>query len=171
MFPSNDESGKPAYSDLFSLKTIRNGTFECRGVPLACPDPRFGVPPIPVSLAREVQPYTSIYGLPLAGWDSTKREILLKGLSSVTWISRVSSPGATPHNSLIYIQSNGIYDVYFQPQGKYLVYTRDAAGKTTVDVPIKRGVAKVEMPIDGHAKITVASGVVTGNELEVAGGR
>ena len=40
-----------------------------------------------------------------------------------------------------------------------------------MDVPIKRGVAKFEMPIDGRAKITVASGVVTGNELEVAGGR
>jgi hypothetical protein len=46
----------------------------------------------------------------------------------------------------------------------------DAAGKGTVDVPIKRGIAKVELPIQGQAKITVASGVVTGNELEVAGG-
>ena len=44
----------------------------------------------------------------------------------------------------------------------------DARGKTTVDVPVKRGVARVEMPIQGRAKITVASGVVTGNELEVS---
>ena len=34
-----------------------------------------------------------------------------------------------------------------------------------------RGVAKVAMTIEGRAKITVASGVVTGNELEVAGGQ
>jgi dipeptidyl aminopeptidase/acylaminoacyl peptidase len=87
-----------------------------------------GVPPIPASLAKEVAPYKNIYGLPLAGWDFEKRQILLKGLSSVTWISRVSSPGATPQPSSIYIQSSGIYDVYFQPQGKYLAYTRDAAG-------------------------------------------
>lgn len=57
------------------------------------------------------------------------------------------------------------------PDGTVVSFTMsDAAGKTTVDVPIKRGVAKVEMPIKGRAKITVASGVVTGNELEVSGG-
>ena len=56
------------------------------------------------------------------------------------------------------------------PDGTVVSFTaNDAAGKTTVDVPIKRGVAKVEMPVDGRAKITVASGVVTGNELEVGG--
>lgn len=87
-----------------------------------------GVPPIPSSIAREVQPYTGIYGLPVAGWNPAKREIWLKGLSRVTWISRVASPGATPETSSIYIQSNGIYDIYFQPQGEYLAYTRDANG-------------------------------------------
>jgi dipeptidyl aminopeptidase/acylaminoacyl peptidase len=87
-----------------------------------------GVPPIPASLAREVQPYNSIYGLPLAGWNPAKREIWLKGLSSVTWIARVASPGSTPETSSIYIQSGGIYDVYFQPKNKYLAYTRDENG-------------------------------------------
>jgi hypothetical protein len=58
------------------------------------------------------------------------------------------------------------------PDGTIVSFTKsDAAGKTTVDVPIKRGVAKVEMPIEGSARITVASGVITGNELQVAGGR
>jgi hypothetical protein len=58
------------------------------------------------------------------------------------------------------------------PDGTIVSFTEsDPNGKTTVDVPIKRGVAKVEMPIEGRAKITVASGVVTGNELEVAGGQ
>jgi dipeptidyl aminopeptidase/acylaminoacyl peptidase len=90
-----------------------------------------GVPPIPASLAREVQPYLGVYGLPVAGWDSSKREILLKGLSSVTWISRITSPGTTAQPSSVYIQGNGIYDVYFQPQGKYLAYTRDAEGNET----------------------------------------
>jgi hypothetical protein len=55
------------------------------------------------------------------------------------------------------------------PDGTVVSFTKtDSAGKTTVDVPIKRGVAKVEMPINGQARITVASGVVTGNELEVS---
>ena len=58
------------------------------------------------------------------------------------------------------------------PDGTVVSFTKsDSAGKTTVDVPIKRGVAKVEMPIQGSARITVASGVVTGNELQVAGGQ
>jgi dipeptidyl aminopeptidase/acylaminoacyl peptidase len=87
-----------------------------------------GVPPIPASLAREIQPYNSIYGLPLAAWNPVKREIWLKGLSSVTWVSRVASPGAAPETSALYIQSGGIYDIYFQPQNKYLAYTRDANG-------------------------------------------
>jgi hypothetical protein len=55
------------------------------------------------------------------------------------------------------------------PDGTVVSFTTsDARGKTTVDVPIKRGVARVEMPVEGRAKITVASGVVTGNELEVS---
>ena len=87
-----------------------------------------GVPPIPASLAREVQPYTGIYGLPLAGWDEATGQIWLKGLSSVTWFSRVKTPGATPEISSIYIQSGGIYDLYLQPQQRYIAYTRDANG-------------------------------------------
>jgi len=58
------------------------------------------------------------------------------------------------------------------PDGTVVSFTKtDAAGKTTVDVPIKKGIAKVQMPIAGGAHITVASGVVTGNELNVAGGQ
>lgn len=87
-----------------------------------------GIPPIPASLARDLQPYNGLYGLPLAGWDPDKREVWLKGLSSVTWVSRVKSPGVTPETSSIYIQSGGVYDIYFQPQGRYLAYTRDTNG-------------------------------------------
>jgi dipeptidyl aminopeptidase/acylaminoacyl peptidase len=87
-----------------------------------------GVPPIPSSIVREVEPYTGIYGLPLAGWNPTKREIWLKGMSSVTWVSRVTNPGARPETSSIYIQAPDIYDIYFQPQGEYLAYTRDTNG-------------------------------------------
>lgn len=58
------------------------------------------------------------------------------------------------------------------PDGTIVSFTEnDSAGKTTVDVPIKKGVAKIAMPVSGQAHITVASGVVTGNELHVAGGR
>src|SRR5262249_7945152 len=57
------------------------------------------------------------------------------------------------------------------PDGTVVSFTMsDSAGKTTVDVPIKRGVAKAEMSVEGRARISVASGIVTGNELEVSGG-
>jgi hypothetical protein len=56
------------------------------------------------------------------------------------------------------------------PDGTVVSFTKsDAAGKTTVDVPIKKGIAKIEMPVEGSARITVASGVVTGNELQIGG--
>jgi len=58
------------------------------------------------------------------------------------------------------------------PDGTVVSFTKlDASGKTTVDAPIKRGVARVRMPVEGRARISVASGVVTGNELQLAGGR
>lgn len=58
------------------------------------------------------------------------------------------------------------------PDGTIVSFTEsDSTGKTTVDVPIKKGIAQVQMPISGQAHITVASGVVTGNELNVAGAR
>ena len=58
------------------------------------------------------------------------------------------------------------------PDGTIVSFTKtDTAGKTTVDVPVKKDVAKVEMPIEGSARVTVASGVVTGNELQIGGGQ
>jgi dipeptidyl aminopeptidase/acylaminoacyl peptidase len=86
-----------------------------------------GVPTVPASIARDVKPYLGIYGLPLAGWDPAKREVLLKGLSSVAWVSSVETPGVEPKITT-YIQVGGVYDVYFQPQSKYLAYTRDSDG-------------------------------------------
>ena len=87
-----------------------------------------GVPPIPVALAQSIAPFQGWYGLPLAGWHPSKKELWLKGLSSVAWISRVSKPGEAAQVTPIYIQEDGIYDLYFQPQGRYLAYTRDAKG-------------------------------------------
>src|SRR5438128_1529944 len=55
-----------------------------------------GIPRVPVSLARQVKQYSGAYGLPIAGWSREKRELLLKGISSVSWVSRVSAPGAGP---------------------------------------------------------------------------
>jgi hypothetical protein len=40
-----------------------------------------------------------------------------------------------------------------------------AGGQSTVDVPLKHGIAKVEMPVHRGATLTVASGVVLGNQI------
>jgi hypothetical protein len=58
------------------------------------------------------------------------------------------------------------------PDGTIVTFTKtDAAGKATVDAPIKRGIARAEMTSSGDAAISVASGVVMGNELHVGGPR
>ena len=87
-----------------------------------------GIPKIPASLAQAVKPYTNAYGLQLAGWNPTKREIWLKNItSSSTLLYRVGAPGSATQ-PFEFIPAGDVYDVYFAPQGKYLVYNRDMDG-------------------------------------------
>jgi len=56
------------------------------------------------------------------------------------------------------------------PDGTVVSFTSvDSNGKTTVDAPIKKGIARAELPVSGTARISVASGVVMGNEITVGG--
>lgn len=56
------------------------------------------------------------------------------------------------------------------PDGTMVSFTAvDGKGKSTVDAPIKKGVARAELPITGAARISVASGVVMGNEISLGG--
>ena len=84
-----------------------------------------GIPKIPASLAQRVNKYRNAYGYPLSGWDPTARELWLKILASTgTWIYRVEKPGGIA-KPFLSIPVGGVYDVYYQPQGKYLVYNKD----------------------------------------------
>ena len=57
------------------------------------------------------------------------------------------------------------------PDGTIVSFTaNDASGKSTADAPLKKGVAKVVMPIHGEATVSVASGVAIGNEIKIGGG-
>jgi hypothetical protein len=72
----------------------------------------------------------------------------------------------------LYVQTDPVRDCSGNPvpDGTVVSFTKtDSGGKTTVDVPVKRGVARVELPVQGNARVFAASGVVTGNELNVAG--
>jgi hypothetical protein len=52
------------------------------------------------------------------------------------------------------------------PDGTIVTFTENyRGGQSTVDVPLKRGIAAVEMPVHNGATISVASGVVMGNQI------
>lgn len=57
------------------------------------------------------------------------------------------------------------------PDGTIVTFTENYDGdEATVDVPIKRGIARTEMPAHKGATISVATGVVMGNEIRWGGG-
>ncbi len=54
------------------------------------------------------------------------------------------------------------------PDGTIVTFTATTAnGKSSVDAPIKRGIAQAQMLASGAASISAASGVVMGNEVRV----
>lgn len=56
------------------------------------------------------------------------------------------------------------------PDGTVVSFTKvDKEGKSTVDTPIKKGVARVQLAVHGPAHISVACGVVLGNEFNLGG--
>ncbi len=57
------------------------------------------------------------------------------------------------------------------PDGTIVTFIEtDDTGRSVVDARIKKGIARAELPASQKAHITVASGVVLGNELNVGGG-
>jgi Tol biopolymer transport system component len=72
--------------------------------------------------------YKNSYGYPLAWWDLSKHELWLKVIASTEIsIFRVDKPASMPR-ALLSIPVGSAYDVYYQPQGKYLVYNKDTGG-------------------------------------------
>jgi len=57
------------------------------------------------------------------------------------------------------------------PDGTIVTFTSvDAAGRSTVDARIKRGYARAELPASSSATLSVAAGIVLGNEIRWGGG-
>lgn len=72
----------------------------------------------------------------------------------------------------ILVQTAPVRDCSGNPvsDGTVVTFTANsAAGLSTVDVPVKKDVAQAELKIPGPATISVASGVVMGNEVKVGG--
>jgi hypothetical protein len=58
------------------------------------------------------------------------------------------------------------------PDGTIVTFTQtDGRGRSTVDARLKKGIARAILPASENATITVASGVVLGNELHLGGAR
>lgn len=75
---------------------------------------------------------------------------------------------ASPAGQNVRLQTEPIRDCSGNavPDGTIVTFTEAYKGdQSTVDVPIKRGIAEVDMPAHSGALISVASGVVMGNQI------
>ena len=75
---------------------------------------------------------------------------------------------ARPAGEQIQLQTEPVRDCSGNavPDGTIVTFTETYdGGESTADVPLKRGIAEVKMPARPGARISVASGVVLGNEI------
>ena len=58
------------------------------------------------------------------------------------------------------------------PDGTIVTFIEQSSngGRSTVDARIKKGIARAQLPVQPNAVVTVAAGVVLGNEVRVGGG-
>lgn len=120
------------------------------------------------------------YGVAWTAMDSTPKQGTAKfvarsgGVSSERVIGQV--PGdpcglkmsAIPAGKDVRLQTDPVRDCSGNavPDGTIVTFTEAYNGaQSTVDVPLKRGIAQVEMPAHPGATITVASGVILGNQI------
>ncbi len=79
---------------------------------------------------------------------------------------------AVPNRNLVTLETDPVRDCSGNalPDGTVVSFTKiDRGGKSTVDTPIKKGIARTEFSIEGPAQISVACGVVLGNEVALKG--
>ncbi len=104
----------------------------------------------------------------------------VSGISSTRVIVQV--PGdpcgltisARPEGGRVEVQTAPVRDCSGNPvpDGTIVTFSETYNNtQSTVDVPIKQGIASVHMPAHPGAKISVASGVVAGNEIRLGGGQ
>lgn len=117
--------------------------------------------------------------------DSSKKEgpaqfVASSGAASVRRVVQevASDPcnihmNARPGKEGILVSTDPIHDCSGNPvpDGTIVTFTStDANGRSTVDARIKRGTAQAILPASNDATISVASGVVVGNEIHWRGG-
>lgn len=129
---------------------------------------------------------TSKGGVAYAKLDSSRKEgpaqfVASSGNASVRRVVQqvASDPcsirmTAQPDKSGILVRTDPIHDCAGNPvpDGTIVTFTAaDSQGKSTVDARIKQGIAQAQLPASSGATISVASGVVVGNEIQWRGGQ
>jgi hypothetical protein len=79
---------------------------------------------------------------------------------------------AVPSGSTVTFETDPVHDCSGNalPDGTIVSFTKvDQAGRSTVDTPIKKGVARTQFTVTGPAQISIACGVVLGNEIALNG--
>lgn len=134
--------------------------------------------------ATQTRTMTTRNGVAWAEMDSATKQGRAKfiaqanGVSSTRVIDQV--PGdpcgliisAHPDNGKLEVQTSPVRDCSGNPvpDGTIVTFTETGNGtQSTADVPIKQGIARVELPAYSGARISVASGVVAGNEIHWEG--
>lgn len=145
------------------------------------------VTPTPVSFelstpngATQKQTVTTRGGAAWTEMDSSPREGVAKFVARAGTISSTrvigQVPGdpcgirmtAQPRGKQVALETAPVRDCSGNavPDGTIVTFTESYEGaQSTVDVPLKRGIAKAELPAHSGARISVASGVVMGNEI------
>jgi len=105
----------------------------------------------------------------VASIDNTEEPRVIQQVASEACGLRIS---AAPAGRLVELQTDPIRDCAGNPlpDGTIVSFTKtDSAGKSTVDTPIKKDKATAQFELSGPAHISVACGVVVGNELTLGG--
>ena len=79
---------------------------------------------------------------------------------------------ATSNSGNVRVQTDPIRDCSGNPlpDGTIVSFTKtDQTGRSTVDTPIKKGIATAQFSVAGPARISLACGVVLGNEISIGG--
>ncbi len=84
-----------------------------------------GIPPVPTSIGRESFPYRGFYGSNMVGWDPVKLEVIARRytLAGTIQVARFKSPGHAPD---FFTQLPAFREMYYEPHGKYILYTQAA---------------------------------------------
>jgi len=149
--------------------------------------------PTPASLelagaggTSQTRTVTTRNGLAWVTLDSSAKESAARftarvgGVSSTRVIDQVPgdpcsiSISAKPNGSRLEVQTAPVRDCNGNaiPDGTIVTFTETSGNlQSTVDAPLKQGVASVTLPATKRARISVASGVVAGNEIQWNGAR